>query len=263
MTQPNCFYARPLPFILIMTMVITIGCGTGSRISRQQTELDNLKREVNYLRDQNSQLRRELENLKKQLSEQELAGRQTKADLMAKLSEVSDQLAAVQNQLQETNARMNRLRQGGQIGPGATSNRSFSDTDTSGTSSGVGADESRELYNTAYRDFIRGNYQLALHGFQQFVKQYSSSELIDNAQYWLGEVYYAQGRYPQAIEEFEKVVRWYPEGEKTAQALLKIAYSYISIDEVEQGKLYLEEVIKEYPNSEEANLAKGRMATLE
>jgi len=263
MIRPNYFNARALLFTLMVVLFITTGCGTGSRISRQQTELDNLKREINYLRDQNSQLRREVDNLKKQLSEQELAGRQTKADLMTKLSEVSDQLAAVQNQLEETNSRMNRLRQGGQIGPGTTSNRNFSDTDTSGAGSVVGADESRELYNTAYRDFIRGNYQLALHGFQQFVKQYSSSELMDNAQYWLGEVYYAQGRYPQAIEEFEKVVRWYPEGEKTAQALLKIAYSYINIDEVEQGKLYLEEVIKEYPNSEEANLAKGRMANLE
>lgn len=254
---------RAALLIVLIVAVALSGCNTGRRISRQQTELDSLRREVNYLRDQNSQLRRELENLKKQLAEQELTGRQTKADLMTKLTEVSDQLAAVQNQLQETNSRMNRLRQSGQFGPGTTSNQNPGDTDTSTTESSIGPDPARELYNTAYRDLIRGNYQLALHGFQQFVKQYPNSELIDNAQYWLGEVYYAQGRYPQAIEEFEKVVRWYPEGEKTPSALLKIAYSYLNIDETEQGKLYLEEVIKEHPDSEEANLAKGRMATLQ
>jgi len=250
-------------FVLMLLVSITlVSCSTGRRISRQQVELDSLKREVNYLRDQNSQLRRELESLKKQLAEQELTGRQTKADLMSKLSEVTDQLEAVRNQLEETNSRMNRLRQSGQLGPGTTSNQNVPGTDTSGTTSSVGADESRELYNTAYRDLIRGNYQLALHGFQQFVRQYPTSELIDNAQYWLGEVYYAQGRYPQAIEEFEKVVRWYPDGEKTPSALLKIAYSYLNIEEIEQGKLYLEEVMKEHPQSEEANLAKGRLATL-
>lgn len=254
--------------ICMVAFFAMTGCASQrNRISAQQSELDNLHREIRFLKQHNSQLRRELDDFKKQLSELELSSRQDKADLAAKIDDVLQQLEAVQNQLQDTNYRISAFRGGTQATPRSAEDNIPSSMDSTSRSQTPGSqafsvDRSRELYNTAYRDLIRGNYQLALHGFQQFVSQYPNSELIDNAQYWIGEVYYAQGRYQNAIEEFEKVVKWYRSGDKTASALLKIGYAYINIDEIEQGRIYLEEIINDYPDSEEANLAKGRLASL-
>lgn len=257
------FSRQRFPILMIVALILFAGCSSQNRVRAQQSDLDNMRREIRYLKDQNSQLRRELDDLKKRLSEQELSIKQSKADVSAQMLEVSQQVQAVQNQLQDINYRITAVTQksGGNIYQPPT--ESAASDDTSQTSApALGMDESRELYNTAYRDLIRGNYQLALQGFRQFMQQYPNNELADNAQYWIGEVFYAQGRFPNAIEEFEKVVKLYRNGDKTASAILKIGYAYLSIGETEQGKTYLEEVIKDYPDSQEANLAKGRLATL-
>jgi len=247
------------------------GCAGASRkqrVSEHETRIENMRREIDFLRQQNSQYQRELESLKKQIAEFQLSNREDKADLRAKFDEILQQMAAVQTQLEDTNARMTRMMGEGGL-PVLRHQQSAlalpADTSAARTTTVpvFAADPSRELYNTAYRDFIRGNYQLALGSFQEFVKQHPNSELVDNAQYWIGEIYYAQGRYQQAIQEFEKILKWYRNGDKVTSALLKIGYSYINIDEVEQGRTYLDEIIKEYPKSDEANLARGRLAALE
>ncbi len=239
------------------------GCASQKRISSYQTQFDNLKREIKFYKDQNSQLRRKIDTLKKQLSEMELANRQDKADLAAQIDEVRQKLDALQNLLQDTNYRISDLNQ--RSPSRDIFQRKDQNTSAPGNSSATPTfpvDSARELYNTAYRDLIRGNYQLALSGFRQFVRQHPNSDLIDNAQYWIGEVFYAQGRYSNAIEEFEKVVRRNRHSDKSPSALLKIGYAYFNINEIEQGKIYLEEVVQQHPDSEEANLAKGRLASL-
>ncbi|MFQ5770549.1 MAG: tol-pal system protein YbgF [bacterium] len=255
--------------VWFFALLLMLGCASQKRFNAHQSEIDNLRREIKFLKDQISQLRRELDEFKKPISEQELVIRQNKADLASQMAEVTQKLEEVQNQLQDTNYRITALMQrSGRVLPESTPTEnipSATDTLTSiapTSTQPIAVDQSREMYNTAYRDLIRGNYQLALQGFRQFIQQYANSDLADNAQYWIGEVYYAQGRYANAIEEFEKVIQRYRQGDKVSAALLKIGYAYISIEEIEQGKLYLEEVIQEYPDSQEANLAKGRLASL-
>jgi tol-pal system protein YbgF len=194
----------------------------------------------------------------------ELTNRQDKADLTAQVDEVRQKLDALQNLLQDTNYRISDLNQRSPSRDIFQPNDRNTSTpgDSSATPQVFPVDSARELYNTAYRDLIRGNYQLALSGFRQFVRQHPNSDLIGKAQYWIGEVFYSQGRYSNAIEEFEKFVRRYRNHPKKATALLKIGYAYFNIDEIEQGKIYLEEVVQQHPDSEEANLAKGRLASL-
>lgn len=241
------------------------GCAAGKRISSQQEQLDSLRREIQFLKDENARYKRELEDLNKRIEKVEGLSRGEKADLATRIDELQQQLDTIRSQFEETNYRITALTQA-TPGPGKPAPLAArpSGPDSSGASGQTAlSDDSRELYNTAYRDLIRGNYQLALHGFQQFLQQYPESELSDNAQYWIGEVYYAQGRYSDAIQEFEKVLKWYKKGDKTPSALLKIGYAYIQIGESEQGKLYLEEVVRDYPDSDAANLAKGRLATMQ
>jgi len=266
--QTHRWRRAPALIIALLMMIVISSCASqGKRISTRQTEMDNLRRELRYLKQQNAQLRREIDEMNKKLQEMQFLNKQDKADMAARLDEALQQMETIENQLQDTNDRLTALG----LRPGSIAAPTSSDTTLPSDSGApqeselnepVVGGQDRELYNTAYRDLIRGNYELALQGFQQFVTQYPNSELLDNAQYWIGEVYYAQGRYQNAIDEFEKVVKWYRNGDKTASALLKIAYSYINIDEIEQGKLYLEEVLKDFPDSEEANLARGRLASL-
>ena len=254
-------------FILVFTFILWQGCASGRRTQSIQAEMSDLHRELNAIKEENFNLQREITKLHKKLQEYEKAQRQNKADFSTQIEELRNQIEMLRNQLEESNYRINRLSE--KVGIfestttlGTQTTQIDSVEKTTATSTGVGISEARELYNTSYSDLIRGNYQLALHGFQQFLKLYPNSELADNAQYWIGEIYYAQGRYNDAVTEFEKVIKNYPNGDKIPASMLKIGYSYINMKELEQGKFYLEEVINQYPESHEAKLAQGRLQAL-
>ena len=61
-----------------------------------------------------------------------------------------------------------------------------------------------ELYLKAFADYAAGRYQPAIEGFSAFVDSYPGNDYAGNAQYWLGECYYALQDYQQAVREFEK-----------------------------------------------------------
>ncbi len=253
--------------LICAAIILGVGCAPqNKRINATGMEMENLRRDIRFLKQQNSQLLRELDSLKKQFGEIDLANRKVRADLSARIDELTDQLESVQGNLKDTNYRMTSFDQRAPR-PGVAENEKMNIAENDSlkrltSPQALAVNQSRALYNTAYRDLSRGNYRLALEGFRQFVKDYPNSDLTDNAQYWTGEVYYAQGRYQLAIEEFERVVKWYGTGDKTASALLKIGFSYLNMEETEQGKLYLEEIVKDYPGSDEASRAQGRLASL-
>jgi tol-pal system protein YbgF len=249
-------------FTGFLAVWLMTGCAATKRIDSQQGEIDGLKREIMYLKNQNAQYERELQELAKKIAETEQARSKERADFAAKVDALRAEVAAIQSQYNETNYRLTALNEQTPASGPSVVVSAPADSSENQQSQILTSNEARELYNSAYRDLLRGNYQLSLAGFTEYLKKYPATDLTDNAQYWIGEVYYAQGRFMNSITEFEKVIKNYPAGDKKASALLKIAYAYISMEENEQGKLYLEEVIKEYPDSEEANLAKGRLATL-
>jgi tol-pal system protein YbgF len=119
-----------------------------------------------------------------------------------------------------------------------------------------------EAYGLAYNDYLKGNYDLALMGFQNFLAQFKTTSLAPNAQYWIGESYYGKKDYVKAIEAFEKVVADYPGSNKVPGALLKTGYAYVELGNKQKARTYLKKVIEDHPFSNEANLAKNRLAEL-
>jgi len=122
--------------------------------------------------------------------------------------------------------------------------------------------QKRALYDTAYLDMHRGNYELAIQGFRMFIESDFREELEDNAQYWTGECYYAMGKLDEAISEFQRVVDEYPRGNKVPSALFKIGKCYYELNDTEEASRYFQSVIGGYPHSEEANLAREYLSDL-
>ncbi|HJX29837.1 MAG TPA: tol-pal system protein YbgF, partial [Thermoanaerobaculia bacterium] len=127
--------------------------------------------------------------------------------------------------------------------------------------SGPAADP-QSLYNSAYNDYLRGQYDLALRGFQEYLNNFQGTDLADNATYWIGECYYRQRRYKQAVDQFDGVLSRYPRSDKSASALLKKGYALIELGDRSQGVTQLRQVLRQYPTSDEANLARQRLREL-
>jgi tol-pal system protein YbgF len=122
--------------------------------------------------------------------------------------------------------------------------------------------DGRALYNAAHNDYLKGSYDEALRQFQNYVTTFPSSDLADNAHYWIGETYYRQQRFRQAIEKFAAITRDYPRSDRVAAALLKRSYSHLELGERSQGVLHLQTLVRRYPTTDEAILARQRLREL-
>lgn len=119
-----------------------------------------------------------------------------------------------------------------------------------------------EAYNLAYNDYLKGNYDLAIISFQNFVQQYPGSALIPQVIYWTGESYYSKRSYSKAVDYFEQVQQTYPKSEKVPNAMMKAGFAYLELGDRVKARLYLKKVIEQFPNSNEANLAKDKLTSL-
>jgi len=120
-----------------------------------------------------------------------------------------------------------------------------------------------ELYDRAYRDVTRGNYELASQGFREFLDRHPGDDLADNAQYWLGECFYVQDQISEAAREFEKVVNEHQRWDKVPAACLKLGYCALRRNDTTDAKRWFDEVIRKYPSSEEARSARNKLASIE
>jgi len=120
-----------------------------------------------------------------------------------------------------------------------------------------------EIYRSAKQAFDQGDSEAARRGFQEFIKRYPKSKNADNAQFWIGEIYYREKWYEKAILEYQNVIEKYPQGNKVPAALLKQGLAFSSIGDKANAKLILEELNRKYPKSNEAKVAAETLKTLE
>ena len=116
-----------------------------------------------------------------------------------------------------------------------------------------------QLFAAAYGDYSRGNYDLALSEFRMYVETYPTSEMADNAQYWVGECLAAQRKFTDAIAELDKVGTLFPKGDKVPIARYKKALILKDSGQPDLAMLEFQAIIKLFPKSNEATLARQQL----
>jgi tol-pal system protein YbgF len=100
-----------------------------------------------------------------------------------------------------------------------------------------------------------GLTQRARELFQDFLARFPKDELAPNAQYWLGETYYAEKKWNEAIVEFQKVLKEFKSSDKVPDALLKIGMSFQAQGDCTNALLFYEEVSQSHKSSAAAKTA--------
>ena len=116
-----------------------------------------------------------------------------------------------------------------------------------------------EMYNLAKKAFDQGDFESARAGFQKLLKNYPKSRHADNAQFWIGEIYYREKWYEKAILEYQKVIEKYPNGNKVQSSFLKQGLAFYNIGDKANARLILKELVRKYPKSNEAKIAKRKL----
>jgi tol-pal system protein YbgF len=107
-----------------------------------------------------------------------------------------------------------------------------------------------------------GDYARAVGSLRKFLKDHPGHELADNAQYWLGEAFYAQKQYSSALSAFRGVIDKFPTGNKVPDAYLKVGYCLVQLKDIEAARGALEKVKKDYPGTSPASLAAKKLAEI-
>ena len=129
---------------------------------------------------------------------------------------------------------------------------------TNSKPAGDPAKESQE-YEAALNQFKGGKYKEAAVGFGAFVQKYPDSSLAPNAQYWLGNAWYAQRDCKRAIEAQNIVTTKYAETPKAPDAWLAISTCQQEMGNAAGAKRSLETLLGKYPTSPAAENAQQRL----
>ncbi|MFZ5779708.1 MAG: tol-pal system protein YbgF [Pseudomonadota bacterium] len=79
-----------------------------------------------------------------------------------------------------------------------------------------------QLYHDAFKKLQDGDYAGAERGFKSFLQSHPKHSLAGNAQYWLGETYYARRDYQNAMAAFAEGYKVYKTSAKGPDNLLKL-----------------------------------------
>jgi tol-pal system protein YbgF len=125
------------------------------------------------------------------------------------------------------------------------------------------AETPEDIYTRAYTLYEKRNYPESHKVFHLFLQRFPNHLLSDNAQYWIGEVFYSQRDFNKAITEFSKVLDIYPQGNKAPDALYKMSLSYEALEDKSGYIDTLKKLVASYPTSGVALKAQEKLKVLE
>ena len=117
----------------------------------------------------------------------------------------------------------------------------------------------RELYSQAYADYARGNYDLAMQGFAEYLRAYPGTDFADNAQYWIGECLYGKKMYAESIEAWNTLLKDFPSSDKLPDARVKKGMALERLGRKSQALVEYRYVVDRYPTSQAARIARERL----
>jgi tol-pal system protein YbgF len=169
-------------------------------------------------------------------------------DLSIKMDETNTRISALAQQMADMKVQTKPIPQ-----------RTFQAANDNPDAIALSADK---IYSEAYNDLIQGSLDLAIQGFNAFLRNFPTNDKADDAQYNIGEAYYSDNKFPQAIAAFSKVVTEYATGGKVASALFKRAKSELALQQKDSAIADFKTVVEKHPTEPEASLAKAELLKL-
>ena len=279
----NCQWKYTSTYLLVcLSMCLILNCVPQTdKMVKLEEDIAEVKRQLAALQQADQQKQTLLNQLIQKLDSVLTTITRSNADMSSEVTTLFSEIRALQGEL-ETNAhKINLLMKhldelSGSKSQSQTDSGLFTPTPQSdipgrqeaippmvptSQSSDIQFDEER-LYQNAYKNYLSGKYSLAIDSFKNFLQAFPSSQLADNAQYWIGECYYSQNLYRPALSEFTQLTQTYSSGDKIPAAMLKMGLCYLELQLPKQAKETFEALVKQYPNSTEAFQANEKLKLL-
>jgi tol-pal system protein YbgF len=250
---------------------------------QQAAELRILQEQQQQLSVAISQLADAIKAINTRLDEAAAATRKGFADQELSIRSMGGDLSAIRERTQETDTRIRSLKdeidalrttiaslpsQLSQAAPSATGGAPEGATQPGGASvataapppstpppSTAGLSPNRML-ESAKSDYFAGQFTLALSGFDALLRTFPRTESAAEAQFYIGETYYAQNKWREAIDAYGLVLQNYRTSSVAPDAYYKRGRAYEQTGQVDAARAAWEAVLKSFPESDAARLAR-------
>jgi len=244
-----------------------------------------LMAEIRMLQEQQQQLQQligglsdALKTVTAKLDDQTNASRKAFADQKLLIDNVSEGVRVLREKADDTNVRLSTVSQEMEAVRQAMSTMTapaVSAPPTSASSVAPGADQPpaagvapptstpgpgfispQKMFDNAYSDYMAGQYELAILGFNTYISSFPKSDKADDAQLNIGNSLYGAGKFREAIDAYQKVISDYPNGDSIPVAYYKMGLTYEQLRQYDLARKAFENVQQKYPSVPEAFLAK-------
>ncbi len=117
----------------------------------------------------------------------------------------------------------------------------------------------QKLYDMAWADYTAGQWDLAVQGFEQYIRAFPKSDKASDAQVKIGNSYMMDNKYDKAVEAYDLAIRTYPNGSAIPEAYFRKGVALRHLGKVDEARQALEFVVKNYPDSDAGQLAKQQL----
>ena len=261
-------------------LALAAGCVMPDHMSQIQKDVADVQQQLRGLQRTQGETQEKLARIEQRLEDDgDAITRAEFADLRLQVEEIARGVAILDEQVQDSHRRMDRVTQEldavRQLARRPTPSPVITtpelsppdsgqpDTPAEAAAGGPGAAPSPEaLYNAAYADFSKGNYALAISGFEEYAERFPANDFADNALYWVGECHFSQAQFGRAIQAFDDLLRRYPDSDRAAAADLKKGLAYLEQNQIGQAIVQLRYVLDTYPATDESRIARDKLASL-
>jgi tol-pal system protein YbgF len=206
--------------------------------------------------------------LEKNLSKQSTDVSGPVAATANRVESLQGQVSALRELAEEMRTRMGRMEQ--QISDIKTQVTTLPPPSFGTTGSGdggspiaSGATSAEALFNSAFADYTRGNYDLSREQFSQYVRDYGNTSRAPEAEYYLGAIAYQNNGFDEALRHFDNVLERYPVSTISPDAQYKKGMVLLKLKRPGDAVHEFQSVVDRYPNSNVAPAAQGQLEQLQ
>ncbi len=118
-------------------------------------------------------------------------------------------------------------------------------------------DPPERLYQEAMALFENRRYDRSREAFARFVREHPGHDLQDNAQYWVGECYFAGEDWDRARTAFKTLLVSFEESNKGPDALVMLGLCELRLNNPQQAGEYWRRVVRRHPDARAAAVARN------
>jgi TolA-binding protein len=107
----------------------------------------------------------------------------------------------------------------------------------------------QRTFETAYADYAAGQYDLAIEGFETFLRFFPRHGDADNAQVYIGNSHYNAGRFKEALNAYQRVITDYPGTDRVPEAYFKMGSTYLQLKQLDLARKAWQTILQDYDAS--------------